>query len=361
MSQLLRLFFTALLSALLVSCGGGSSPAAAPPLADGSSKVRAGIATHVLSPLRAPRDALAAAGFVDATNLMDWAEQAYPQYFPSHRDNLSFPPYVYRFYPETGAYLGIDGQWVRVMGPQFGPDILTVGVLTDFVCHVFPENCAPPTASAGVAQQVLVGSTVTLGGTGTDANGLPLTYTWSLTDKPVGSAAALTATSIANPTFTADLAGTYQASLVVSNGTQTSIAAFVLITATAANVAPVADAGGSRSVVAGSAVFLSGAASLDGNGDPLTYQWTLIKPTGSSAYLSAASTVSPYFTPDVAGIYVATLVVNDGKVNSAAANVNITATSASTYCCKRCTTGKPCGNTCISWSYTCRTSGGCAC
>jgi len=30
-------------------------------------------------------------------------------------------------------------------------------------------------------------------------------------------------------------------------------------------------------------------------------------------------------------------------------------------CCKRCSTGKPCGNSCISRSKTCRVGPGCAC
>jgi hypothetical protein len=30
-------------------------------------------------------------------------------------------------------------------------------------------------------------------------------------------------------------------------------------------------------------------------------------------------------------------------------------------CCRVCTVGKPCGNTCISASYNCNTPGGCAC
>jgi len=30
-------------------------------------------------------------------------------------------------------------------------------------------------------------------------------------------------------------------------------------------------------------------------------------------------------------------------------------------CCRYCTTGKPCGNTCIARHLTCRTPGGCAC
>lgn len=30
-------------------------------------------------------------------------------------------------------------------------------------------------------------------------------------------------------------------------------------------------------------------------------------------------------------------------------------------CCRVCTVGKPCGNTCISASYDCNTPGSCAC
>jgi hypothetical protein len=30
-------------------------------------------------------------------------------------------------------------------------------------------------------------------------------------------------------------------------------------------------------------------------------------------------------------------------------------------CCKRCQTGQPCGNSCIPWSHTCHSVGGCAC
>ena len=30
-------------------------------------------------------------------------------------------------------------------------------------------------------------------------------------------------------------------------------------------------------------------------------------------------------------------------------------------CCKHCSTGKPCGDTCIAVTDTCHTTGGCAC
>lgn len=32
-----------------------------------------------------------------------------------------------------------------------------------------------------------------------------------------------------------------------------------------------------------------------------------------------------------------------------------------TYCCKYCSTGKACGDSCISRSYTCHKGPGCAC
>lgn len=56
-----------------------------------------------------------------------------------------------------------------------------------------------------------------------------------------------------------------------------------------------------------------------------TYQWTIKKPEGSSATLSSTSTSNPTFTPDVAGSYIATLVVNDGVADSEPVTVTVTA------------------------------------
>ena len=98
-----------------------------------------------------------------------------------------------------------------------------------------------------------------------------------------------------------------------------------------ANAAPVAKAGVDQNVTSGSVVTLDGSASADANGDALTYAWTLTsRPNGSLAALTSANTVKPTFTADVAGIYVATLAVNDGKLSSAAARVTVTATATAT-------------------------------
>jgi chitinase len=92
----------------------------------------------------------------------------------------------------------------------------------------------------------------------------------------------------------------------------------------APNQAPVADAGPAQDVLVGARVRLDGSASYDPDGDAITYWWALTsKPAGSTAMLSDAS---PSFTADVAGIYVATLIVSDGKVGSLPATVEVTAT-----------------------------------
>ena len=188
------------------------------------------------------------------------------------------------------------------------------------------EN-AIPVASAGTNQSVTTSTVIALDGTtSSDANGAELTYRWSFASKPTGSSATLSNATAAHPTFIADLAGSYVLHLVVNDGIGDSAPANVTVTVTGANAAPVAYAGFSRSVVTGAVVTLDGTLSSDANGDRLTYSWAFTsKPKGSSAALSDATAAKPLFTADVSGAYVVNLVVNDGKVNSAAAAVTITA------------------------------------
>ena len=94
------------------------------------------------------------------------------------------------------------------------------------------------------------------------------------------------------------------------------------------NTAPVASAGSAQTVTVTATVTLDGTASTDANGDTLTYKWVLsTKPTGSASVLLLSTTSKPTFVPDKVGVYVATLVVNDGKADSAASTVPVTATA----------------------------------
>lgn len=89
---------------------------------------------------------------------------------------------------------------------------------------------------------------------------------------------------------------------------------------------PVADAGSLQEVATGSEVTLDGSNSSDSAQLPLSYSWSLETPSDSSAALSDVSTVSPTFTADVSGEYVASLTVNNGFVDSASSTVTIQAT-----------------------------------
>jgi hypothetical protein len=185
----------------------------------------------------------------------------------------------------------------------------------------------PPVADAGDDQTVLVGNLVQLdGGGSSDANGDALTYAWSFTSRPDGSAAALSDPAAVNPTFTADLQGDYVVSLTVSDGKATSAPDNVTITATPENQPPVADAGDDQTVLVDDVVQLDGSGSSDPDGGALAYSWSFVsRPGGSTATLSSKTVVNPTFTADVEGDFVIGLTVSDGLSTSAADYVTITA------------------------------------
>ena len=185
------------------------------------------------------------------------------------------------------------------------------------------ENVAP-VAEAGPSQTGPVGQTVLLDGTGSfDVDGDPLTYRWSLTIRPNGSTATLVASTIASPTFVPDVPGSYTVQLIVNDGVLDSTPDTVIISTV--NSAPLANAGQDRVDVAiGSTIVLDGSASSDADGHTLTYRWSLLaRPLGSNSTLDDPNASAPSFVADVAGDYVAQLVVSDGIVESAPDTVMI--------------------------------------
>lgn len=362
-------------AALLVlgACGGGggeqpsveSHPLASAPVVS-QEALPVGNPLRLVNPPRASNSVVQA---IDATIFMDWAEIKYPQFFPSAQRNQTSAPYIYRYYPQTGVYLGIEGSTVRVLGGPFGFGAITVGTFAQFACDVFPEQCVAPMAHAGATQTVVTGTVVTLDGrASSDGNNDQLSFSWGILGRPSGSAAVLSSPTSATASFRADVAGTYTFLLTVSDG-RTSSTATTVVRAAGAVVLPVAVASRSQSVFAGTTVTLNGSSSYHPAGLPLSYAWSFSsKPLGSLAVLSGASNANAAFTPDVSGSYVLSLVVSDGVVNSLAVTVGVTVltiplapTTPTRTCCRVCTTGKACGDSCISRTFTCRQGVGCAC
>ncbi|MEE9248458.1 MAG: PKD domain-containing protein [Dehalococcoidia bacterium] len=230
----------------------------------------------------------------------------------------------------------------NTVNPTFVPDVdgtyVATLVVNDGTSDSAPDTVeiaveaapnAAPTADAGADQAVTTEDTVQLDGAGSsDPENDSLTYTWTLSVPEGSTNATLSNANIVNPTFIADVDGTYVATLVVSDGTSDSEPDTVEIEAEAEpNEPPTADAGADQAVTTGAEVLLNGSNSSDPEDDDLTYAWTLSDPDGNDVTLSDANIFNPTFVPDVDGTYVATLVVNDGTSDSDPDTVEITATT----------------------------------
>jgi hypothetical protein len=179
----------------------------------------------------------------------------------------------------------------------------------DFVT-VTTTNSAP-VANAGPDRRISIGTQVQLDGTASsDIDEDLLAYAWTL-KRPSGSSALLSNSTSPVPTFLADVAGTYTATLAVSDGTLTRTDSVIL--ATAANLRPVSRAGpDDRPLTLGATVRLDGSGSTDAGGQLVSYAWTITKrPVGSAALLSDPTTARPTFTADVAGNYTFNQIITD--------------------------------------------------
>ncbi len=152
----------------------------------------------------------------------------------------------------------------------------------------------------------------------------PLSYGWDFDDDGVIDS------TVQNPTYIYDTAGTYTVSLTVTDvdGSSDTLTKENYIRV---NEPPVANAGPDQNVFTGEIVTLDGSGSYDPEGETITFLWTVIGiPPGSSitdASLSDVTGAKPIFTPDVDGTYVLELTVSDGELQDSD-TVSIFATTA---------------------------------
>lgn len=182
-----------------------------------------------------------------------------------------------------------------------------------------------PVADAGPDQLVLVGDTVTLDGSGSsDFDGEIVSYTWWVIGGPESTTAALTSDG-ATATITPDVVGSYVIALkVIDDQGNESVVDVVNVVSrsstTPGNLPPEAElllVTGSPALT-GEEIVLDGVASFDPEGAELSYRFELLSSPGSAALITHDG-VSPAasFIPDLAGLYVFSLTVNDGELDSA--------------------------------------------
>ncbi|MGD9226646.1 MAG: PKD domain-containing protein [Desulfobacterales bacterium] len=206
----------------------------------------------------------------------------------------------------------------------------SLGLASEPASIVVSTHNSAPVANAGEDQHFEnEGIEIQLDGSQSfDPDGDPITYAWAITNRPPFSGATLSNPNGAQPTFVADMLGTYIMELVVTDDLGASSVPDEVVV-TSGNVKPVADAGGNQVVIVGQTVFLDGSGSYDVNLDPLTYSWDMVsQPKGSFAVLSDPLVVDPNFVPDIQGLYLVSLVVNDDLLDSDPSNATILAIDA---------------------------------
>jgi len=196
------------------------------------------------------------------------------------------------------------------------------------------------------------GTTITIDGSGSHlgvgAEGMTLSYQWSLASSPVESSLAgddLTPIE-GDPSrveFTPDQSGVFAVTLQVHDGNDGSDLAHVVIDVGGGNLCPVADAGPDLSAEVGLPITLDGSASSDADaaaGDDddsaataldLDYSWHLSLTPADSALddgdIFFQGTAHPILIPDVPGTYIMQLRVDDGSCTSAPDYLTILADS----------------------------------
>jgi hypothetical protein len=182
-----------------------------------------------------------------------------------------------------------------------------------------------PVANAGNNQTVEENTAVTLDASASsDADGSISSYQWSQT---AGTAAALSASNVAMPTFTAPTLNasetlTFQVTVTDNEGATNTSTVNIFINHI--NIAPTANAGIEQTVDENTTVTLSAELSDDIDGTIAQYLWA--QTSGTAITLSDASSSTPDFTaPDIDAVTTLTfeLVVTDdlGATDSAITNV----------------------------------------
>jgi hypothetical protein len=224
--------------------------------------------------------------------------------------------------------ISLDANYIDVKGNNYNGSI----TLAPYSSAVLIKNGAatrnqPPTANAGSDQTItLPSNTVSLSGSGADADGTIVSYHWSKLSGPSGD--AISNSNSASTSVTGLLQGTYQYVLQVTDNGSASGSDTVRIQVNAAvqNATPTVYAGSDQSITLPTNTgSLNGSGSVAG-GTISSYNWSQISGP-SSGNIADANSPSTSVTDLVQGVYVFQLKVTDNNNNTNTSNVQITVNS----------------------------------
>jgi uncharacterized protein (DUF1800 family) len=137
---------------LLAACADGSDPE---PMPQGFREPASAQSKPELMPRRQAQ-ATSDYRVPTPTEVLDFAERQYGQYFPSREPNREVDGIVYRYYPASGNHVGVSGGMVLVLGPMTGGQLVTVGSVQSFAAAVFASRAvARPSTDEDAARLLL--------------------------------------------------------------------------------------------------------------------------------------------------------------------------------------------------------------
>ncbi len=202
----------------------------------------------------------------------------------------------------------------------------TVDVTDTLQVTITDSPNSPPEVGAGVDQEVVEGSTVSLSGTATDDDTEDtLAYSWTHDDT---LAITITDSDSLSASFTAPgvAANTIiTVTLTVNDGTVDVTDTLQVTITDSPNSPPSVDAGGDQTVEEGDTVTLSGSA-MDSDGDSITYTWSQTSPASPLITFANASEPSTTFeAPPVTGDTTFTIMLTaDDGTQPATDTLNVT-------------------------------------
>ncbi len=230
--------------------------------------------------------------------------------------NVALPSWL-SFDPATGELSGtpsnsdvgtISGIIISVSDAELS------AALPAFDLTVVDSNDAPTATSATiVTNEDTVSVGVTPDVTDPDSGD---SHSFAIVTQPTSGSAAVVANQLvytpdanSNETDSFTYSATDQGDLSVTGSASVSV--------TAVNDAPVADSGLDLNIAIGDHGNLDGSQSYDIEGSEITYYWAFTQtPDGSNVILGDHTAVYPSFIPDIAGLYIVALTVNDGDLDS---------------------------------------------
>lgn len=170
---------------------------------------------------------------------------------------------------------------------------------------------ARPFADAGTGGTYIVGTTVTLDGSGSfDPDGSVRAYVWRVIERPSASSATVADAAASTTTITLDAAGEYLVEITVTDDHSETDASRVVLHAVGPMM--IVNAGADQSTLWHSTVSLTGSVTIEA-GFTYDVEWSFIaRPAGSNATLSTTSSLDTSFEPDREGDYTLRLTASTG-------------------------------------------------